>query len=63
MAACDARRYELLGCAEPHRNCHDTPFEAMAELPHSDLASFNIFMNIQVQPDRRPLKTLPLVTG
>jgi len=23
MAACDARRYELLGCTEPHRNCHD----------------------------------------
>ena len=22
MAACDARRYELLGCTEPHRHCH-----------------------------------------
>lgn len=66
MAACDARRYELLGCTEPHRNCHDNLFECMAELgvtvPHSNLASFNIFMNIQVQPDGVTLKTLPVVT-
>ncbi|MDP9705559.1 UNVERIFIED_ORG: uncharacterized protein YcgI (DUF1989 family) [Rahnella aquatilis] len=66
MAACDARRYELLGCTEPHRNCHHNLFEGMAELgvtlPHGNLASFNIFMNIQVQPDGRTLKTLPVVT-
>ncbi len=31
-------------------------------LPHSNLASFNIFMNIQVQPDGVTLKTLPVVT-
>lgn len=66
MAACDARRYELLGCAEPHRNCHDNLFEGMAELgvalPHGNLASFNIFMNIRVQPDGITLKTLPTVT-
>ncbi len=66
MAACDARRYELLGCREPHRNCHDNLHEAMAELgvtlPHGNLASLNIFMNIAVQPDGRSLKTLPTVT-
>lgn len=66
MAACDARRYALLGCTEPHRNCHDNLFEAMAalgvSLPHGNLASFNIFMNIQVQPDGMTLKTLPVVT-
>lgn len=66
MAACDARRYELLGCTEPHRNCHDNLFESMAALgvtlPHGNLASFNIFMNIQVQPDGITLKTLPVVT-
>lgn len=67
MAACDARRYELLGCTEPHSNCHDNLFVAMAEmgvkLSYSDLASFNIFMNIQVQPDGRTLKTMPVVTS
>mgnify|MGYP001199846330 CR=1 FL=1 len=66
MAACDARRYELLGCTEPHRNCHDNLHEGMAglgvTLPHGNLASFNIFMNIQVQPDGLTLKTLPVVT-
>lgn len=66
MAACDARRYELLGCTEPHRNCHDNLHEGMAALgvtlPHGNLASLNIFMNIQVQPDGITLKTLPTVT-
>lgn len=66
MAACDARRYEILGCKEPHRNCHDNLHEAMAEigveLPHGNLASLNIFMNIQVQPDGITLSTLPTVT-
>ncbi|MBP2168217.1 uncharacterized protein YcgI (DUF1989 family) [Erwinia toletana] len=66
MAACDARRYELLGCREPHRNCHDNLHEGLAALnvtlPHGNLASFNIFMNIQVQPDGITLKTLPTVT-
>lgn len=66
MAACDARRYELLGCTKPHRNCHDNLHEAMAELdiklPHGNLASLNIFMNIQVQPDGITLHTLPTLT-
>ena len=66
MAACDARRYELLGCTEPHRNCHDNLHQGLqaigVTLPHGNLASFNIFMNIQVQPDGITLKTLPTVS-
>ncbi|WP_410015585.1 DUF1989 domain-containing protein [Sodalis sp. C49] len=66
MAACDARRYELLGCTEPHRNCHDNLHQGLAELgvalPHGNLASFNVFMNIRVQPDGITLSTLPTVT-
>jgi uncharacterized protein YcgI (DUF1989 family) len=41
-------------------------FEGMFELgvtpPRAILASFNIFMNIQVQPDGITLRTLPTVT-
>jgi uncharacterized protein YcgI (DUF1989 family) len=66
MAACDRRRYELLGVAEYHRNCCDNMFEGMFELgvtpPSVILASFNIFMNIRVDPDGRTLHTLPVVT-
>lgn len=66
MAACDRRRYELLGVKGYHRNCCDNMFEGMFELgltpPRAILASFNIFMNIQVQPDGITLKTLPTVT-
>lgn len=65
MAACDRRRYELLGVSTYHRNCCDNLFEGMLALgvtpPKPILASFNIFMNIQVQPDGRELKTLPTV--
>jgi uncharacterized protein YcgI (DUF1989 family) len=66
MAACDRRRYELLGVKGYHRNCCDNMFEGMFALgltpPRAILASFNIFMNIQVQPDGITLKTLPTVT-
>lgn len=66
MAACDCHRYERLGVTEYHRNCLDNKFEAMAELgltpPHPLLASFNIFMNIEVQRDGRALYTKPTVT-
>jgi uncharacterized protein YcgI (DUF1989 family) len=66
MAACDRRRYELLGVAAYHRNCCDNMFEGMFELgvtpPSVILASFNIFMNIRVDPDGRTLHTLPVVT-
>jgi uncharacterized protein YcgI (DUF1989 family) len=66
MAACDRRRYVLLGCAGYHRNCVDNQVAAMLDigvtLPRTILASFNIFMNIRVQPDGIGLATLPTVT-
>ncbi|MGG2399397.1 urea carboxylase-associated family protein [Pseudomonas sp. Z8(2022)] len=66
MAACDRRRYELLGCTHYHRNCADNMFEGMLELgatpSRRNLASFNIFMNIRVQADNIQLDTLPTVT-
>ena len=63
MAACDRRRYELLGVSGYHRNCCDNMMEGMFTLgvnpPRHNLASFNIFMNIRVQPDGNTLSTLP----
>jgi len=62
MAACDCHRYRLLGVRTYHRNCLDNMHEALAEMglkaPVS-IASFNIFMNIAVQPDGRNLLTGP----
>jgi uncharacterized protein len=66
MAACDRRRYELLGVKGYHRNCCDNMMEGMFALGLTPsrrlLASFNIFMNIRVQPDGNSLATLPTVT-
>jgi uncharacterized protein YcgI (DUF1989 family) len=66
MAACDRERYLLLGCKTYHRNCIDNKVAAMLEigvtLPRTSLASFNIFMNIRVQPDGIALATQPTVT-
>jgi hypothetical protein len=66
MAACDRHRYTLLGVGCYHRNCRDNMFEAMQALgvtvPVPILASFNIFMNIAVQPDGISLDTRPTVT-
>ena len=49
-----------------HRNCADNLIEALKKenvfLKNAILASFNIFMNIQVQSDRITLKTLPTVS-
>jgi len=63
MAACDCHRYRLLGVTGYHRNCLDNMHEALAGIgltaPVSILASFNIFMNIAVQPDGRSLLTGP----
>lgn len=63
MAACDCHRYRVLGVKDYHRNCLDNMHEALAELglkaPVSILASFNVFMNIAVQPDGRTLLTGP----
>ena len=65
MAACDRRRYELLGVSTYHRNCIDNMAAALADLgiPAAPpiLASFNIFMNIAVQDDRIDLVTQPTV--
>lgn len=66
MAACDCHRYQRLGVREYHRNCLDNMHEALRDIgleaPQPILASFNIFMNIAVQPDGRTLATKPTVT-
>ena len=66
MAACDEKRYKLLGVKKYHRNCCDNLVEALQEykiqLEKPILASFNIFMNIEVQEDKKTLHTLPTVT-
>jgi len=66
IAACCRHRYTLLGVKSYHRNCRDNMFEAMQELgvtvPAPILGSFNIFMNIPVQPDGISLDTRPTVT-
>lgn len=66
MAACDRKRYELLGVEGYHRNCMDNMAAAMLEIgisqPAMTLASFNIFMNIAVQPGAIDLKTQPTVS-
>jgi uncharacterized protein YcgI (DUF1989 family) len=63
MAACDRRRYELLGVKSYHRNCCDNMMEGMFGMgvtpPRRNLASFNVFMNIRVQADGNSLSTLP----
>jgi uncharacterized protein YcgI (DUF1989 family) len=66
MAACDRERYVLLGCRTYHRNCIDNKVAAMLDigvtLPRTSLASFNIFMNIAVQPAGIDLATRPTVS-
>ena len=66
MAACDKKRYELLGVDNYHRNCSDNLIEALEDknvfLERTILASFNIFMNIEVQSDKITLKTLPTLS-
>ena len=66
MAACDEKRYKLLGVQNYHRNCCGNLIEALKEYEidydKPILASFNIFMNIEVQDDKKTLKTLPTVT-
>ena len=66
MAACDRHRYELLGVKSYHRNCLDNMMEAMRALqlepPVPILASFNVFMNIAVEPDGQSLSTRPALS-
>jgi uncharacterized protein YcgI (DUF1989 family) len=54
IAACDARRYELLGVTGHHDSCTDNLRAALAELglaPPEIPAPLNMFMNIPVGPD------------
>jgi len=49
LAACDARRYELLGVEEYHDNCSDNLANGMGDLGlemTEEPSSFNLFMNI-----------------
>jgi hypothetical protein len=49
LAACDARRYELLGLEEYHDNCSDNLANGMRDLGlevPEEPSSFNLFMNI-----------------
>ena len=52
IAACDRRRYELLGVPGHHDNCADNLVAALAELglmPPEIPAPLNLFMNIPVE--------------
>lgn len=64
MAACDARRYEMLGCTAPHRSCADNLREALAALGISltDRAPqpLNLFMNIPISPEGELTQGSPL---
>ena len=54
IAACDKRRYELLGVKGEHDSCTDNLHAALAELglaPPEIPAPLNMFMNIPVGPD------------
>ena len=63
LAACDARRYELLGVEGYHDNCSDNLAAGMAELgltvPHEP-SSLNLFMNIPWTEDGRLTLEAPL---
>jgi uncharacterized protein YcgI (DUF1989 family) len=56
MAACDRRRYEVLGCKTYHRNCTDNMWEALlAEgiRPTETPCPFNLFQNTPVESSGR----------
>ena len=49
LAACDEKRYYLLGCSEYHRNCADNLSEGMSDLGLKETRTpspLNLFMNI-----------------
>jgi uncharacterized protein YcgI (DUF1989 family) len=51
LAACDAHRYRLLGCAEAHDNCTDNLHLALSEIAFTAQetpAPLNLWMNIPV---------------
>lgn len=54
IAACDWRRYEMLGHEGPHDNCADnfrTALEALGHRPPRVPCPLNLFMNIPWTPD------------
>ena len=56
MAACDRRRYELLGCKTYHRNCTDNMWEALLTegiRPTETPCPFNLFQNTPVESSGR----------
>ena len=53
-AACDARRYEMLGVLEPHRSCATNLAEAMEDFGGLRVPTpqpFNVFMEVSVDSD------------
>ena len=53
LAACDAERYELLGCTEYHDNCTDNLTAALRDTGHEKPETpspLNLFMNIPWAP-------------
>jgi uncharacterized protein YcgI (DUF1989 family) len=65
FAACDRRRYELLGCAEYHDNCTDNLAAGLAALglePPETPAPLNLFMNIPVIDGNRVEMRPPVST-
>lgn len=63
FAACDPRRYRLLGVSGYHRNCQDNFAEALRQLgvePQTTAPGpLNIFMNIPIGADRNSLRIEP----
>lgn len=54
IAACDAWRYQFLGCTDYHDNCQDNLHAALAEIglrSGETPAPFNLFMNIPIGAD------------
>ena len=55
VAACNAQRYELLGCEGYHRNCQDNMLEGLAEIGVETATrisgSWNFYINIQLGED------------
>jgi uncharacterized protein YcgI (DUF1989 family) len=53
-AACDPRRYELLGVAGRHASCQENLQAVMAELGYGSVHTpqpINLFMDVRVKPD------------
>jgi uncharacterized protein YcgI (DUF1989 family) len=54
VAACDLKRFELLGCEEWHPSCQENLEKVMSEFGYDDIEipqPINIFTNIPVRAD------------